>query len=176
MNNANLYERANAMQKRDTVNLLNEFSPSLDWQSNRSELVLDIGCGSGDVTTDILMPTITQGCKSKQTTIDISLVGVDKSVDMIQHARQKYGTAKNVNANNNNNSNNRSSRNRNNNSQIVEKKNISFSILDISREIPQTRLTRKFSKIFSFYCLHWIKEQVRPVSRRVENVTSFCVN
>ena len=31
--------------------------------------------------------------------------------------------------------------------------------MDISREIPGHKLTRKFTKIFSFYCLHWVRDQ-----------------
>ena len=50
---------------------------------------------------------------------------------MIQHAKSNYGKPKEV----------------------------SFAQLDISKGLPNNKVTRKFSKIFSFYCLHWIKDQ-----------------
>ncbi len=31
--------------------------------------------------------------------------------------------------------------------------------MDISREIPALRSVRAFSKVFSFYCLHWVRDQ-----------------
>ncbi len=36
---------------------------------------------------------------------------------------------------------------------------LSFSHLDIGREIPAHRSVRAFSKVFSFYCLHWVRDQ-----------------
>lgn len=123
MHNANLYEYANMLQKRDTANVLREFAPKLKW--NTQELILDIGCGSGDVTSGLLVPAI-----PKNMTKNFNVVGVDVSNDMVDHAKDKYG-----------------------------ERNVSFCQMDISHEIPQRKMTRRFSKIFSFYCLHWVKDQ-----------------
>ena len=39
------------------------------------------------------------------------------------------------------------------------KPRVTFAQLDIAKELPNNKVTRTFSKIFSFYCLHWIKDQ-----------------
>ncbi len=56
MHNADLYESSNGLQRRDAAAVVAEFVPRLSWSDD--ELVLDVGCGAGDVTHDILMPAI----------------------------------------------------------------------------------------------------------------------
>ncbi len=36
--------------------------------------------------------------------------------------------------------------------------------MDISKAIPAHKVTRTFSKVFSFYCLHWVKDQATALS------------
>lgn len=51
-----LYVRDNGMQRSDTKDVLSKFIAKMIWKPN--EIVLDIGCGPGDVTFDILFPFI----------------------------------------------------------------------------------------------------------------------
>lgn len=48
------YIKDNDMQRRDTKDISNTYIKKMVWNSN--EIVLDIGCGPGDVTSDILYP------------------------------------------------------------------------------------------------------------------------
>lgn len=56
MDNAELYLKYNTFQKKSATNLLKEFSNRLSWVEN--ETVLDIGCGPGDVSTQVLLPQL----------------------------------------------------------------------------------------------------------------------
>ena len=44
----------NYWQRDDVRAILNEFKSKLNWSNKTHERVLDIGCGPGDVTNDIL--------------------------------------------------------------------------------------------------------------------------
>lgn len=52
MNSPELYIRNNYLQRRDNKDTLNRFIDKMIWKPN--EIVLDVGCGPGDVTSDIL--------------------------------------------------------------------------------------------------------------------------
>lgn len=56
MDNAELYAIYNSMQRRSTEAVLAELSPMFRWTDN--ERVLDIGCGPGDVTAQVLLPLL----------------------------------------------------------------------------------------------------------------------
>lgn len=56
MENAELYAIYNSMQRRSTEAVLAELSPMFRWADN--ERVLDIGCGPGDVTAQVLLPLL----------------------------------------------------------------------------------------------------------------------
>ncbi len=59
MDDAGLYEHANFLQRRDAEAILREISPQMHWsQDEEEELILDVGCGAGDVTNDILSPLV----------------------------------------------------------------------------------------------------------------------
>ncbi|XP_054286595.1 juvenile hormone acid O-methyltransferase-like [Macrosteles quadrilineatus] len=79
MENAELYLSYNAVQKRDAEMILGEFSSRLSWSEN--EDVLDIGCGPGDVSTEVLLPHLPKNA---------TLVGVDLSPNMVEYANEKY--------------------------------------------------------------------------------------
>lgn len=123
MHNANLYEDASTLQKRDTAAVLAEFIPKITWKPR--ELVLDVGCGAGDVTAGVLMPSIPASVVRA-----VDTVGVDVSGEMVAHAQKRHS-----------------------------ERRVSYAQLDISRPIPDRKTTRRFSKVFSFYCLHWVKDQ-----------------
>ena len=55
----------------------------MSWREE-GELIFDIGCGTGDVTSDIL------AARTKEYTVSPSLLGVDISPKMVQFAKEKY--------------------------------------------------------------------------------------
>jgi len=80
MNDAKLYASCHELQARDATKVLSEYINSMSWKTG--DRVLDLGCGPGSVTTQVLMPRLPA---------DFGLlVGADLSADMIQYAREKY--------------------------------------------------------------------------------------
>jgi juvenile hormone acid methyltransferase len=61
MNKADIYMRNNPMQMKDSRDVIQEFKDSLNW--GRGEIVLDIGCGPGNVTENILKPVLPEDAK-----------------------------------------------------------------------------------------------------------------
>lgn len=120
MKEADLYAASNSMQKRDTSQVLYEFSSRLRYGEN--EKVLDIGCGPGDVTTEMILPLLPK---------DATLVGIDINEEMVNYARQHYLDPR------------------------LMFKAVDFQTDNILDYLPKA----SFSKIFSFYCLHWLKNQ-----------------
>ncbi|KAE9534178.1 hypothetical protein AGLY_008685 [Aphis glycines] len=115
------YLKNNDMQRKDVENILNVYFKKMVWKSN--EIVLDIGCGPGDITSDILYPLLKD--KINQ------LVGVDKSIEMVEHAKKTYGCSK-----------------------------MDFKVLDIGNANDCSFYSNRFNKIFSFYCFHWVQNKV----------------
>ena len=52
MQNAALYATSNAMQRRDAAVVLASHISAMTWEEE--ENILDVGCGSGDVTSSLL--------------------------------------------------------------------------------------------------------------------------
>ncbi|CAB3362193.1 Hypothetical predicted protein [Cloeon dipterum] len=79
MHKAQLYSSANALQTRDAAAALSLYRDAMSWPDECD--VLDVGCGSGDVTSQLLLPAL----KSYS-----SLTGVDVSQQMVKYAMSKY--------------------------------------------------------------------------------------
>lgn len=82
MNNAALYQNSNAWQRYDAKQVLDEFSNVWKWRSDGRDSMLDVGCGSGDVTMDLVLPIMPKNFSS--------LVGYDLSLEMVKHARKNH--------------------------------------------------------------------------------------
>lgn len=82
MHKAALYQRSNGLQRRDAQQVLDEFSQVLHWRSDGCDSLLDIGCGSGDVTIDFILPIMPLNFSR--------MVGADLSEQMLLHAREHY--------------------------------------------------------------------------------------
>jgi juvenile hormone acid methyltransferase len=68
----------------DVTKVLPEYIKSMNWK--KGDRVLDLGCGPGSVTTQVLMPRLPA---------DFGLlVGADMSADMIQYASETYTHSK----------------------------------------------------------------------------------
>ncbi|CAN8019078.1 unnamed protein product [Ixodes persulcatus] len=85
--------------------------------------VLDIGCGIGDFTRDVLLPW-SHPCRK--------LVGIDISPSMLNYAKRHYGHP-----------------------------DICYDVLDAASSDVSAFLKKygRFDRIYSFYCLHWIRDQ-----------------
>ena len=81
MNNPKLYEAScHGITSTEVTRVLSEYINSMSWKTG--DRVLDLGCGPGSVTTQVLMP---------QLPADFGLlVGADLSADMIQYASKTY--------------------------------------------------------------------------------------
>jgi len=80
MNNPKLYDSCHGLPTRDVTKVLSEYINSMSWKTG--DRVLDLGCGPGSVTTQVLMPRLPE---------DFGLlVGADLSANMIQYASKTY--------------------------------------------------------------------------------------
>lgn len=82
MHKAALYQRANNLQRRDAKQVLEEFSGILQWRPDGEDSLLDIGCGSGDVTIDFILPLMPVKFSR--------LIGTDISEQMVRYAGEQY--------------------------------------------------------------------------------------
>ena len=80
MNDPELYDSHHELPKRESTKVLSEYINSISWKTG--DRVLDVGCGPGRVTTQVLLPCLPE---------DFGLlVGADLSADMIQYASKTY--------------------------------------------------------------------------------------
>lgn len=57
MRNPETYVKHDTLQRTHSTEVLDEFFSQLDW-SPEEEHVLDVGCGPGDITAEILLPRL----------------------------------------------------------------------------------------------------------------------
>ncbi|XP_022905522.1 juvenile hormone acid O-methyltransferase-like [Onthophagus taurus] len=79
MYQAKLYSNYNGLQKNDAKYVLDNYFNLVKWNGDLDETVLDVGCGDGNVTIDLLLPLLPKNAEK--------LLGVDISKDMIKFAR-----------------------------------------------------------------------------------------
>ena len=122
------------MQRRDAEQIMAEFSHYFEANQDGSTL-LDIGCGSGDVLVEIILPKVSNDFSK--------VVGVDISKEMTKYANDNYE----------------------NKFLKFLKLDIESDFLSpektdkrITTAMGQIR-PESFNFITSFYCLHWIQNQ-----------------
>lgn len=86
MNEAALYKRSNGLQRRDAQQVISEFSHLFRWREDGTDSIMDVGCGSGDVTFDFLLPIMPEHCTR--------IIGTDISDEMVKFANKKYANNK----------------------------------------------------------------------------------
>lgn len=86
MFNATLYHTANSLQRRDATDVLNNYLHLVNWRKDGKDVVLDVGCGEGDVTINILQKRLPIGF--------YSLTGGDLSSEMVDYAKSLYASNK----------------------------------------------------------------------------------
>lgn len=82
MNKPQIYQKANGVQRRDASEVIESYFDKIRWCPEGRDRILDIGCGSGDVTFDLIRPRLP--------TYYEKLVGSDVSETMINHANKTY--------------------------------------------------------------------------------------
>ena len=84
MNDPKQYDSCNELTIRDVKKVLSEYINLMSWKTG--DRVLDLGCGPGSVTTQVLMPRLPE---------DFGLlVGADLSAKMVQYANETYTHSK----------------------------------------------------------------------------------
>lgn len=146
MQNAELYARANGLQRRDTKYIIDNYVRRLfRWRSDGHESLLDIGCGSGDVTIDLVLPLLSAVTYRR-------LVGVDLEPSMLRFARNALAQQPDVRV-------------------AFELLDIGRPLR--ANELLQGGLcdwrTESFDHITSFFCLHWVHDQ-RQTIRNVHDL------
>jgi len=129
---AALYSECSLDHQREAAFLFDMYQRGLRW--GHEESVLDIGCGTGDVTLNVILQRLPPHF--------IKLVGVDVSGEMIKFARSKW----------------------------KEERRVSFELVDIgSPSLPPSLPPASFDKVFSFFCLHWVRDR-RQVARNIRQL------
>lgn len=85
MIDADLYAKTNKMQREETEKLLKEYKNLFSWKNDGSEIFVDIGCGTGDVTMDLLRPVLPENIGQ--------LIGTDIASKSIEFCKRKYGSS-----------------------------------------------------------------------------------
>ncbi|XP_045534537.1 juvenile hormone acid O-methyltransferase [Papilio machaon] len=83
---AELYKKSNTLQKRDAVECLEEYAIKIKWR-NYNDRIIDIGCGDGSVTSNILRRYLPNNYGR--------LIGCDISKNMVQHANRHHANNRN---------------------------------------------------------------------------------
>jgi len=85
MNDPKLFHAScHGLTAKEVTKALSEYINSMSWKTG--DLVLDLGCGPGSVTMQVLMPRLPA---------DFGLlIGADLSADMIQYASNNYTHSK----------------------------------------------------------------------------------
>lgn len=84
MNNGDLYLRNNDVQRRDSKETIEEFAFHFRWKYDGMDKLLDIGCGTGDVLCDFVLPTVPKEIHK--------IIGIDISPKILECARENFGS------------------------------------------------------------------------------------
>jgi juvenile hormone-III synthase len=129
MNDAKLYRKSNALQKRDAKVIIDEFSHLFDQKPIGCDAtLLDIGCGAGDVLVELILPKLHENYTE--------VIGVDISQEMVKYASEKYRSQ----------------------FLKFFKVDIQSDFLS-SKVIKRPVRPESVDFVTSFYCLHWIENQ-----------------
>lgn len=82
MNNPSLYASINVVTRHDAKYLIDSYFDEIQWLPNGGDLVLDIGCGDGSVTSELLLEYAPK-------TVAM-IVGTDVSPSMLKYANNSY--------------------------------------------------------------------------------------
>lgn len=89
MNRPHLYRKQNDHQRSNSSLALEKYGYLIQWRADGLDSLMDVGCGSGDVLFDIILPQMTPGAKPK-------VFGIDISRSMIEYCEKQFEAEKNV--------------------------------------------------------------------------------
>ncbi|GLH06447.1 Uncharacterized protein GBIM_11965 [Gryllus bimaculatus] len=144
-----LYVRSNAAQRECVSRMLREWAGRLRWSREEQEAVLDVGCGPGDVTAQLLLPRLPSSVRV--------LVGHDVSEEMVRHAAAAHAAlAPRL---------------------CFLCTDIAARDLPATPLGACAQQLQGFHKVFSFYALHWVVDQrfMPPYKRSIDPVNDFSV-
>lgn len=79
MDNPELYAHTNGLTCKEVREFLEEYIHLIRWKQDTGGSVMDVGCGPGNITKQILLPMLPESLQE--------LVATDLSPQMIQYAR-----------------------------------------------------------------------------------------
>ncbi|XP_075152631.1 juvenile hormone acid O-methyltransferase-like [Haematobia irritans] len=88
MDSPGLYNRANLFQRRDSLELIEEYFPKLQWRLDGQDSVIDVGSGCGNVLFTLVHPHLPKNYKR--------LVFSDLNPNMVNFAQKTYNTFERV--------------------------------------------------------------------------------
>ncbi|GLH06452.1 Juvenile hormone methyltransferase [Gryllus bimaculatus] len=136
-----LYARSNAAQRESVSRVLREWAGRLRWSREEQEAVLDVGCGPGDVTAQLLLPRLPSSVRA--------LVGHDVSKEMVHHAAAAHAAL--------------APRLRFLCTDIAARDLPATPLGACAQQL------QGFHKVFSFYALHWVADQ-RTALRNIHSL------
>lgn len=74
------------MQTTDNIHVVYKYLSSMRWGDEDGLVVLDVGCGEGRTTAEILLPKLPPTVSK--------VIGSDLSEKMIQYAKERYASTK----------------------------------------------------------------------------------
>ncbi|XP_053959018.1 juvenile hormone acid O-methyltransferase [Anastrepha ludens] len=83
MNQASLYHRASAVQRRDSKQIFQEYMKVMQWRADGRDTLIDIGSGSGNVLMEFIYPLLPRQFDA--------ILATDISERMVDFARKNYG-------------------------------------------------------------------------------------
>lgn len=86
MDNPKLYSTQNSLQTTDNIHVIYKYLSLMQWGDQDGLVVLDVGCGEGRTTADILLPKLPPTVSK--------VIGCDLSEKMIQFAKERYSSTK----------------------------------------------------------------------------------
>lgn len=89
MNQVNLYLESNLQGKKRTERTVKDYGHLIQWRADGKDKLLDIGCGTGDVLVDNILPIMPNLPNSK-------VFGTDVSPTMIEHCVTEYRYKENM--------------------------------------------------------------------------------
>ncbi|KAK7870782.1 hypothetical protein R5R35_005447 [Gryllus longicercus] len=141
MYQASLYARSNSVQHVNVSRVLREWAGRLRWSREEQEAVLDVGCGPGDVTAQLLLPRLPSSVRV--------LVGHDVSEEMVRHAAAAHAAL--------------APRLRFLCTDIAARDLPATPLGACAQQL------QGFHKVFSFYALHWVADQ-RTALRNINSL------
>lgn len=81
-----LYQKCNALTKKDALECLETYAKKINWRTNDS--AIDLGSGDGSVTTEVLKKFLPSNY--------MKLVGSDISETMVRFANERHGDERTV--------------------------------------------------------------------------------